>query len=310
MRVLITGGAGFVGRALANALVARGHAVLVVDDLSAGDAEALDARVLFHRGDVRDRPKLWTLLQDVDCVYHLAARVLVAESILYPGEYNAVNVGGTVALLEAMRDVQIPRLVLTSSGAVYGPQRRQPITERARPRPQSPYAVSKLAAEHYVHTIGALWGIETVALRIFNAYGAGQQLPPAHAPVIPRFLRQAVGNGSLVIFGSGEQTRDFVYIDDVVAALLAAGTTSGISGETINVGSGVDTSIAQVAQCVLEITGASSNIINSQVESGGVSRLRADLTRARKLLGYIPRVTLEEGLRRTLANDSRFQLKG
>lgn len=306
MRILITGGAGFLGSALANALVPQGHEVLVLDDLSAGDPDRLAPQVLFHRGDVRDRPKLWTLLQGVECVYHLAARVLVAESILYPREYNEVNVGGTVALLEALRDVGVPRVILTSSGAVYGEQLAQPVAESARPNPQSPYAVSKLSAEYYTHTIGALWGISTVVLRIFNAYGPGQPLPPSHAPVIPRFLRQALGSGSLVIFGSGEQTRDFVYLDDVIAALVAAATAPGVERQTINVGSGTEISINALTRLILQLTGSTSNLIYSPVESGGVSHFCADLTLARTLLGYEPQVTLEEGLRRMLQTDPRF----
>lgn len=307
MRVLVTGGAGFLGSALSNALVAQGHEVLVLDDLSAGDPERLDPRVLFHRGEIANRPKLWTLLQGVECVYHLAARVLVAESILYPREYNEVNVGGTVALLEAMRDVGVSRLVFASSGAVYGSPANQPILETTPPNPQSPYAVSKLAAEYYVHTLGALWGTTTIALRIFNAYGPGQPLLPSHSPVAPRFLHQALGGGSLVIFGNGEQTRDFVYVDDVVRALIAAMTAAGVDRCTINVGSGVETSINDLARRILELTHSSSNLIYSPVEGGGVSRLQADLTLAQQLLGYVPQITLAEGLRRTLIEDERFQ---
>ncbi len=307
MRVLVTGGAGFLGSALANALVAQGHEVMVVDDLSAGDPQRLAPSVLFHRGSVLDRPKLWTLLQGVDCVYHLAARVLVAESVLYPAEYNTVNVGGTVSLLEAMRDTGAPRVVLASSGAVYGRQQVQPVSEQAPTNPQSPYAVSKLSAEYYLHTIGALWNIETVALRIFNAFGPHQSLPASHAPVVPRFLQQALGGGSLVLFQDGHQTRDFVYIDDVVAALLAAGTAPGINRRTINVGSGVETEIRALAELVLRLTGSRSNLLHSPVEDGGVSRLRADLTLAGQLLDYRPRYSLEQGLRRTLTEDSRFR---
>ncbi len=307
MRILITGGAGFLGSALANELARKGHEVLALDDLSTGDPARLSDQVLFHRGRIEDRPKLWTLLQGVDCVYHLAARVLVAESILYPREYNEVNVGGTVALLEAMRDVGVPRLVLASSGAVYGEQMHQPVAENAIPNPQSPYAVSKLAAEYYIHTIGALWGITTIALRIFNAYGPGQQLLPAHSPVVPRFLKQAQSGGSLVIFGSGRQTRDFVYVDDVIRALSAAAEAENASRRTINVGSGHETSINELAQTILRLTGSRSNVIRRQGESGGVSRLRADLTLAHQVLNYTPQVTLEEGLRRMLAQDPRFR---
>ncbi len=191
----------------------------VLDDLSAGDPTALHPEVVFTRGDVRDRPKLWTLLQKVDCVFHLAARVSVPESVLYPREYNDVNVGGTVALTEAIRDAGVERIVLASSATVYGPQPSQPVAESAWPHPQAPYAVSKLAAEHYIFALGELYNITTVALRVFNAYGPEQRVPPVHAPVIPHFVRSMLSGASIVIHGRRRQTRDFVYIDDVVDAL-------------------------------------------------------------------------------------------
>ncbi|MGD8966969.1 MAG: NAD-dependent epimerase/dehydratase family protein, partial [Anaerolineae bacterium] len=292
MRFLVTGGAGFLGAALSNRLCDDGHQVRAIDDLSAGDPARLEDDVLFTRGDVADRPKLWTLLQDVDCVYHLAARVLVSESILYPRAYNEVNVGGTVSVMEAMRDAGVRRVVLTSSGAVYGEQAEQPVREDQRPNPQSPYAVSKLAAEYYVRTIGALWGIETVILRVFNAYGPGQRLPPSHPPVVPRFLRQAQQGGSLVIFGSGGQTRDFVYVDDVVEALVAASTAPDVDRRIVNVGSGRETSINDLASLVARVTGREVELLHSPAESGGVARLCADLTAARQLLDHEPRVQL------------------
>ncbi len=307
MHFLVTGGAGFLGAALANRLHRDGHQVRVIDDLSAGDPGRLDDGVLFTRGDVGDRPKLWTLLQDVDCVYHLAARVLVSESILYPREYNEVNVGGTVSVMEAMRDAGVRRVVLTSSGAVYGEQAHQPVREDQSPNPQSPYAVSKLSAEYYVRTIGALWGIETVVLRVFNAYGPGQQLPPSHPPVVPRFLQQAQGGGSLVIFGGGGQTRDFVYVDDVVEALVSAATASDVDRRIINVGCGCETSVNKLAELVSEVVGHKAEVLHSPAESGGVSRLWADLTTAQQLLDYEPQVGLREGLRLTLERDPRFQ---
>ncbi len=307
MRFLVTGGAGFLGVALANRLAHDAHQVRVIDDLSAGDPARLDKRVLFTRGDVANRPKLWTLLQDVDCVYHLAARVQVSESILYPREYNEVNVGGTVSVMEAMRDAGVHRVVLTSSGAVYGEQAHQPVREDQTPNPQSPYAVSKLAAEYYVRTIGALWGIETVILRIFNAYGPGQNMPPSHPPAVPRFLHQALQNGSLVIFGGGGQTRDFVYVDDVVEALVAAASASDVDRRIINVGSGCETSINELAALVAEVVGREAEVLHSPAESGGVSHLRADIAIARRLLNYKPRVNLMQGLRLTLERDPRFQ---
>ena len=306
MRFLVTGGAGFLGSTLANRLAQDGHQVRIIDDLSAGDSARLDDQVLFTRGDVSDRPKLWTLLQNVDCVYHLAARVLVSESILYPRAYNEVNVGGTVSVMEAMRDAGVRRVVFTSSGAVYGEQAEQPVREDQIPNPQSPYAVSKLAAEYYVRTIGALWGIETVILRIFNAYGPGQNLPPSHPPVVPRFLHQALHGGSLVIFGSGGQTRDFVYVDDVVEALVIAATAADVDRRVINVGAGSETSVNDLVTLVAKVTGQEVELLHSPAESGGVSRLYADVSVARRLLDYEPRVDLAQGLRLTLERDPRF----
>lgn len=306
MTFLITGGAGFIGSALANRLVDDGHEVRVIDNLSAGDPERLDPRVLFTRGDVADIPKLWTLLQGVSCVYHLAARVSVPESIQYPRDYNHVNVGGTVSVMEAMRDVGVQRVVLASSGAIYGAQHSQPLNEELIPNPDSPYAVSKLSAEIYVRTIGRLWGIETVALRIFNAFGPGQQLPAAHPPVIPRFLKSALSGASIVVFGDGTQTRDFVYIDDVVDALSAAATAPDIDQQVINVGGGQETSINDLVAAIEKVTGRDLELIFNTKQSSGVQHLWAGLERATARLGYRPRVPLLEGLQRTLEQDPRF----
>ncbi len=300
MNYLITGAAGFLGSALANQLAREGHQVRGLDDLSTGDPATLSPDVHFTRGDVNDRPKLWTLLQDVDCVYHLAARVSVPESVLYPREYNAVNVGGTVSLMEAMRDVGVRRVVLISSGAVYGDQQGQPLRETAEPNPRSPYAVSKLAAEYYLRTIGDLWGIETVSLRVFNAYGPGQRLPASHPPVIPYFLRQAVRNGTLVIHGHGEQTRDYVYVDDVVRAMIAASTAANINHLVINVGSGRETSVRELVRQIFELVESHAEIINNQRNDPGVSRMCADISLAKEKLNYQPRFSLAEGLHMTL----------
>lgn len=307
MNFLITGGAGFLGSALANRLVKKGHQVRVLDDLSTGDPKDLLPEVLFTRGDINDRPKLWTLMQEVDCVYHLAARVSVPESVLYPREYNIVNVGGTVTLMEAMRDVGVHRVVLISSGAVYGEQAVQPLRESAIPLPLSPYAVSKLCAEYYVRTISALWQIDAVCLRVFNAYGPGQHIPPAHAPVIPNFLRQAYLNGTLVIHGEGKQTRDYVYVEDVVNGMVAAATAPSINQMVINIGSGNETSISDLARRAIEITGGKPEVIHNPKIEGGVSRMCADLTLAEKKLGYQPLVSLEMGLQLTLDRDPKIK---
>jgi len=307
MNYLITGGAGFLGRHLANTLVEAGHNVRVIDDLSAGEKEALDSRVLFTRGDVRDQPKLWTLLHDIDVVYHLAAKVSLPQSVLYPREYNDVNVGGTVALMEAMRALGTPRIVLASSGTIYGDQKRQPVDEQVPPDLRTPYAVSKLASEHYIFTLGRHYGIEAVALRIFNAYGPGQSLPPAYPPVVPQFLNRIMLGGSLVVFGNGKQTRDYVYVADVVDALIAAGEQPHLDGEVINIGSGVETSVNDLIALIERVTGRRAHVLYNQEQSGGVQRLVADIEKAERLLGYRPQWTLEDGLRETIRLDMRFQ---
>ncbi|MHB8806645.1 MAG: NAD-dependent epimerase/dehydratase family protein [Anaerolineaceae bacterium] len=306
MRFLITGAAGFLGTPLANRLVSDGHSVVGLDDLSTGDPDGLSPDVHLMRGDINDRPKLWTLLQGVDCVYHLAARVIVPESILYPREYNIVNVGGTVTLMEAMRDVGVKRVVFISSGSIYGNQRNQPMKETLRPQPRSPYAVSKLAAEYYIRTIGELWKIETVVLRVFNAYGPEQRLPPTHAPVIPYCIKQALDNGTIVIHGAGNQTRDYVFVDDVVNAAVRASSVSDINRLIINVGSGKETSVNEIAKIVTELSATKPEIVHNPHHDSGPSRMCADISLAQRKLGYEPSVNLEEGLLKTMQLDKRF----
>jgi UDP-glucose 4-epimerase len=307
MHFLVTGGAGFLGSALSNHLLQQGHEVTVLDDLSNGDRSRLHANITFTKGDIGNIPLLWSLLYDVDCVYHLAARVSVAESVLHPRDYNRVNVGGTVSLMEAMRDTGVQRVVFTSSGAIYGAQPHKPLQEDARPNPDSPYAVSKWAAEQYIHTIGQLWGIETVALRIFNAYGPNQSLPLSHAPVMPRFIQQALTGGSIVLFGNGRQTRDFVYVNDVVKALVTAATASDVNRSVINIGSGVEVSINDLVDQIEQVTGRSVNRIYNPAGVSGVPRLVSDISRAKALLSFKPRTSLEEGIRLMLELDERFR---
>jgi len=306
MRVLVTGGAGFIGAHLANQLQLRGTSVRVLDDLSSGDPANLRSGINFTRGDVRDVPKLWSLLQGVDVVFHLAALVSVPASVLYPREYNDVNVGGTVSLLEACRDVGVHRVVLASSATVYGDQQSRPVIEEMTPNPAVPYAVSKLAAEKYLFTIGRLSGFETVALRIFNAYGPGQPLPPTHAPVIPQFMHQTLGRGTIIVFGDGQQTRDFVYIDDVVDALISASTAANVDQQTINVGSGQEISMSQLIEAISKTVQARAHVLENHDASGGIQHLVADLGKARQLLKYKPHTSLADGLRKLYQQDSRF----
>lgn len=306
MRILITGGAGFIGSHLANQLHQDGHFVRVLDDLSSGDPTKLATGINFSRGDVRDIPKLWSLLQGVEVVYHLAARVSVPASVLYPREYNDVNVGGTVALLEACRDVGVRRVILASSATIYGNQAHQPVHEEMAPQPTVPYAVSKLAAEQFLFIIGRLAGFETVALRIFNAYGPGQPLPPVHAPVIPQFMHQILGGGSVVVQGDGSQTRDFVYIDDVVKALTATADASRIDQQIINIGSGLEITVNALIERIAQTVDRKANVLYNRETAGGVGRLVADLSKAKRLLGFAPAVDVAAGLQRLLEQDPLF----
>jgi len=307
MRVLVTGGAGFIGAHLSNRLHEQGHYVRVLDDLSSGDPDRLQPGINFNRGDVNDIPKLWSLLQGMEVVFHLAARVSVPASLLFPREYNTVNVGGTVSLLEACRDVDVNRVILTSSATVYGKQSTQPVGESMEARPMVPYAVSKRAAEHYLFTMGRLSGFETVALRVFNAYGPSQSLPPVHPPVIPQFMQQAIGRGSLVVFGDGTQTRDYVYVDDVVDALISSATVDGVDQQIINIGSGEETSLNELIELIGQTADVKTNVVYNNESSGGLARLAADVSKARQLLGYRPQTTLSDGLRLLLERDPSIQ---
>jgi UDP-glucose 4-epimerase len=198
-------------------------------------------------------------------------------------------------------------VVLISSGAVYGDQQDQPLVETALPNPRSPYAVSKLAAEAYVRTIGELWGIETVSLRVFNAYGQGQHLPASHPPVIPFMLKQALRGGTIIVHGDGTQTRDYVYVDDVVSAMVAASTAPGLDNLVINVGSGTEVCTRDLASLVIQVTGGRAEIIYNPRTDPGVSRMCSELALAHNKLGYQPRFSLSEGLKLTLDRDPRFR---
>ena len=307
MKYLITGGAGFLGAALSNRLAGQGHRVTVLDDCSTGDPDHLSPEVNFSKGNISDKTLLWTLLQDVDCVFHLAARVSVPESLLFPSGYNHVNVGGTVTLMEAVRDTHVRRIVLASSGAIYGDQSQIPYQEIFEVKPRSPYAVSKLAAEHYVRTIGLQAGIEAVCLRIFNAYGPGQRIPPSHPPIIPSYLKHALTNSSIVIHGDGKQTRDYIYVDDVVNAMVTASTAVGVDQEVINIGSGVETSVLELVRLVRLVTGRKPEEIFNPHKSAGTLRMCADISKAYEKLNFLPMVPLETGLRLTIEKDPLFK---
>ena len=308
MNYLITGGAGFLGTALCNRLARQGHTVRALDDCSNGDPSGLVSQVNFVKGDVNDKPLLWQLLQDIDCVYHLAALVSVPESSLFPSEYNRINVNGTVNLMEAIRDAKVRRIVFASSGAIYGQLDHVPYSESDEVKPGSPYAVSKLAAEYYVKQISADTGVEAVILRIFNAYGPGQRIPNSHPPIIVNYLKHALTNGSIVIHGDGTQTRDYVFVDDVGNALVTSATANGVDQHIINIGSGVETSVLELVRQVRDVTQRKPEEIFNPHKSGGTPRMAADISKAYEKLNYLPMTPLAAGLRLTMERDPRFKV--
>ena len=302
MRILVTGGCGFIGSHLVDALLARGDEVTVLDDLSSGTLNNLETHkgnpaLRFIRGDIRDTKAVERALADVGVVIHGAAVVGVVPSIKNPELTRSVNVDGTVNLLEHSLEMEVGRFVYTSSAAIYGEQEKLPITEDAEPNPLSPYASSKLAAERSCQTFHRLEGLETVCLRYFNVYGP-RQAAGEYAGVMVKFIERIRNNQPPIIYGDGEQTRDFVHVSDVVEATLLALERGGVGGQVINIGTGKATSIDRLCRLFLEATGKTSlKPFHKDARPGDIRRSQADISKAKKLLGYEPKVPLEMGIR-------------
>jgi len=283
--------------------LAEGFEIVVLDDLRSGRLENISRHVgeknfRFFRGDIRDSGLVKGLLSDVDCVIHLAALVSVPESIKDPVLTNDVNVNGTLNLLNACVDFGVRRFVYASSCAIYGEAESLPIKEDCPAKPMSPYGVSKLVAENHVCAFHENFGLETICLRYFNVYGP-RQLYNDYSGVITQFLSRLAKNLPLVVFGDGEQTRDFVYVQDVVEAnLLALKCGETAVGKVFNIGTGVATSINQLANTLLEATGKTHlKIVHSEAREGDIRHSVADISKARDRLGYSSKVSLKEGLR-------------
>lgn len=304
-RYLVTGGAGFIGSNLVLALARAGERVRAIDDLSFGSWDNLDeadpTRVERITGDVRDADLMARASRGVEVVFHEAAIGSVPISIEEPVRADSVNVGGTVAVLDAARRAGVRRVILAASAAAYGDLPGLPKREDMPTAPLSPYAVSKLAAEQYMTVFAALYGIETLSLRYFNVFGPHQRPDGAYAAAIPRFGWAALHREPVTVFGDGETTRDFCFVDNVVAAnLAAAGSPHRLAGEVVNVATGTRVSLNQVIAELGEVLGRPPEVTHTDPRPGDVRHSVAAIDKAHELLGYEPRVDWKQGLAPTL----------
>ena len=301
-RVLVTGGAGFIGSHLVERLGARNE-VAVLDDLSTGslrNLETVPREVRVKRASILNRKALATAMEGHEVVYHLAAKTSVPDSVAHPEAYWRTNVQGTLGVLKAAVDAGVRRVVFASTAAVYGDAEDNPKVETMRPAPASPYATTKMVGEFACEEIASLKGLETVVVRIFNAYGPRQDPTSPYASVIAKFCTSVAANRGIEIYGDGAQTRDFLYVGDLTTALELAGERP-VAGQIINVGSGTATSVSEVARLLSEISSAALRTKRIEPRPGDIRDSRADVTKAAEKLGFAPRTSLRDGLERTLA---------
>jgi len=300
---LVTGGAGFIGSHITTALLERGDRVRVLDNLSTGkrgNLEHVSSKIEMVDGDLTDRAAVERAMQGVEVVFHQAALASVPRSVAQPLDTNAACVTGTVNILDAARQSGVRRLVYAASSSAYGDQQAPVKSERLMPAPISPYAAAKLAGEYYCQAFTATYGLETVALRYFNVFGPRQDPQGAYAAVIPKFIVEMLAGRQPTIFGDGTQSRDFVYVGDVVRAnLLASESTKGV-GKTINVASGRQYSLLDVVEAINRVLGTEIQPKLSEPRVGDVRDSLADISLAKELLGYEPTVKFDDGLRRTV----------
>ena len=303
-KCLVTGGAGFIGSSVADALVLKGHEVFVFDNLSTGKKENLNhhgENIKFILGDLRNKKAICDATKGIDYIFHIGALRAVLRSVDDPSETNDVNITGTLNVLQAAREFSVRRVVFSSSSSVYGETEEFPLKEDAKPRPESPYAASKIMGEYYCQLFTKLYGLETVCLRYFNVFGPRQNPESKYSAVIPIFIDALLKEKSPEIHWDGLQARDFSYVDNVVHGNLLAMEAKGVSGEVFNIACHEEYSVLAILENVKEIL----NIHDVQPtfqpkRSGDVRRTFADISKAENLLGYRVQTRFREGLQKTV----------
>jgi len=302
VRVLVTGGAGFIGSNLVRALLERGDDVRVLDNFSTGNRAnlaGLEHDVELVEGDLRSYERVHAAVRGVEVVFHQGALAAVQRSVQDPLTTTAVNIEGALNVLLAARDESVRRIVNASSSSVYGNGGELPRVESQLPDPISPYAVAKLAAERFCTSFSRVYAMEIVSLRYFNVFGPRQDPTSQYAAVVPRFIRAIAAGEPVTVYGDGEQSRDFTYVDNVVAANLLAADAAGVSGEIVNVATGGSITVNELADTIGRLLSRPVEKVFEPEREADVHASWADLGEAQRLLGYRPQVGLEEGLRRT-----------
>jgi len=300
---LITGGGGFIGSNIARYLVESGEKVRILDNFSTGRREnlaGLEEDIELVEGDIRDVFTVMRSLDGIDYILHQAALPSVPRSVADPLTTNNVNLIGTLNLLEAAKDFPIKRIIIASSSSVYGDTDILPKKESLMPAPLSPYAASKLAVEYYAKVFYNVYGVDSVILRYFNIFGPNQDPTSQYSAVVPKFITSILHGNPVTIFGDGEQSRDFTFVDNVVMANILATKADGISGEVINIASGVETTINELVEAIESIVGKKAKKVYLPERPGDVRRSLADISKAKKLLGYSVITDFKSGLKKSI----------
>jgi nucleoside-diphosphate-sugar epimerase len=302
MRYLVTGGAGFIGSNTVDELVRRGHSVVVLDDLSSSKEENLAEfrnKITFIKGSITDIEVVRKAMHEAEYVLHLAARTSVPRSVKDPIETNRINIDGTLNVLVAAKELKVKRVVFAASSSAYGETPTLPKVETMQPQPISPYGVTKYVGELYGQTFGRCYGLENVSLRYFNIFGPRQDPSSPYSGVLAKFCTAFLEDAQPVVFGDGEQTRDFTYVDNAVQANLLACEAANVSGKVFNVGCGGRISLNEVLRTLAKITGKTLQAKYEPPRDGDIRDSQADISQTKEFLAYDPQIGFEEGLTRT-----------